>query len=171
MSKRSAGTGIILDCRGAASVRLCPDAAYTLRLHILLACCSRAIQCSNSTISPPPPAFPSPPPLPSPSFPQPLPSCPLPLATHPPPAPCTRVTERAVWCRYELKLHGSCHLDSPCYSLATAPAHPDETATNFGACHNDAGPQVIRVQAALDCVDCTLLLSPIIESEDHAPTD
>ncbi|KAL3140168.1 hypothetical protein ABBQ38_004444 [Trebouxia sp. C0009 RCD-2024] len=56
---------------------------------------------------------------------------------------CPAGTAGSAATRYQLKLHGSCHLDSPCYSLATAPVQSDDCAINFGDRHQDDGPQVV----------------------------
>ena len=124
----------------------CPGASCPLQIVVTLACCSRP------SIPPPPP----PPPALSPASHShhpfnpapPSPSC----LTSSPRCPMHHVlTEGADCCRYELKLHGSCKLDSPCYSLATAPLHPDEAPPYFGNRHSDVGPQVTPAQAALNC--------------------
>ena len=45
-------------------------------------------------------------------------------------------------CRCQLKLHGSCKLDSLCSSLAAAPALPKDASISSKAWLSDHGPQV-----------------------------
>jgi len=52
-------------------------------------------------------------------------------------------------CRSQLRLHGTCRLQSLCYSLATAPAHDGAAATSK-ARSSDFGPEVWLLSSICD---------------------